>query len=147
MPTFVAFHPWTTLRGYCELLDTIAALDLVDHVAPIQLAIRLLIPSGSRLLELDDDAAVRRRVRPADADLPLDASRPARRRAAGGGARRSSAARLASDRREVFEAISALAHERAGLPRAAARRRTRLAPTVPYLTSRGIAARSRIRSS
>src|SRR5262249_51798400 len=54
VPTFVAFHPWLTLAGYCDLLDTIEALDLVDHVAPIQLAIRLLIPQGSKLLELAD---------------------------------------------------------------------------------------------
>jgi hypothetical protein len=50
----VAFTPWTTLHGYCELLHAIERLDLVEHVAPIQLAIRLLIPEGSRLLELDD---------------------------------------------------------------------------------------------
>jgi len=37
-----------------DLLDTIDAHGLVDHVAPIQLAIRLLIPRGSRLLELDE---------------------------------------------------------------------------------------------
>src|SRR4030095_9574231 len=35
VPTFVAFHPWLTLDGYCDLLETIEALDLVDHVAPI----------------------------------------------------------------------------------------------------------------
>lgn len=52
-PTFVAFHPWTSLDSYRDLLDTIARLDLVEHVAPIQLAIRLLVPEGSRLLELD----------------------------------------------------------------------------------------------
>jgi radical SAM superfamily enzyme YgiQ (UPF0313 family) len=51
-PTFVTFTPWTTLDGYVDLLATIADLDLIDHVAPIQYAIRLLIPSGSRLLEL-----------------------------------------------------------------------------------------------
>ena len=51
-PTFVAFTPWTTLRGYADLLDTIEELQLVDHVAPVQWAIRLLIPSASRLLEL-----------------------------------------------------------------------------------------------
>ncbi len=51
-PTFVAFTPWTTLGGYCELLRNIAELDLIEHVAPIQLAIRLLIPAGSRLLDL-----------------------------------------------------------------------------------------------
>ena len=54
VPTFVAFHPWLTLTSYCDLLDTIDALDLVDHVSPIQLAIRLLVPQGSRLLELDE---------------------------------------------------------------------------------------------
>src|SRR2546421_2070073 len=47
IPTFVAFHPWLTPESYCDLLDTIAGLDLVDHVAPIQLAIRLLLPEGS----------------------------------------------------------------------------------------------------
>ena len=57
MPTFVAFHPWLTLDGYCDLLECLQDLDLVDHVAPIQLAIRLLIPRGSRLLELDGGAA------------------------------------------------------------------------------------------
>src|SRR5213076_1354725 len=33
VPTFVAFHPWLTLDGYCELLETIVELELVDHVA------------------------------------------------------------------------------------------------------------------
>ncbi len=33
-------------------------LDLVEHVAPVQLALRLLIPRGSRLLELADVQAV-----------------------------------------------------------------------------------------
>jgi hypothetical protein len=55
-PTFVTFTPWTSLAGYVDLLDLIHELDLVDHVAPIQYAIRLLIPEGSKLLEL---AAVR----------------------------------------------------------------------------------------
>jgi len=50
VPTFVAFHPWLTLDAYCDLLDTLNDLDLVDHVAPIQLAIRLLLPEGSPLL-------------------------------------------------------------------------------------------------
>ncbi|MBI3667462.1 MAG: radical SAM protein, partial [Acidobacteria bacterium] len=51
-PTFVPFTPWITLEGYRELLALLAELDLVPNVAPIQLAIRLLIPAGSRLLEL-----------------------------------------------------------------------------------------------
>jgi len=53
-PTFVAFTPWTTLESYCDLLGTIRARELIENVPPIQLAIRLLIPAGSRLLELPD---------------------------------------------------------------------------------------------
>lgn len=51
-PTFVAFNPWITLEGYLDLLWLIAELDLVDHVAPIQYAIRLLITAQSPLLDL-----------------------------------------------------------------------------------------------
>ena len=53
-PTFVAFTPWTTLEGYRDLLETVARLDLVEHVAPVQWGLRLLITQGSRLLELED---------------------------------------------------------------------------------------------
>jgi hypothetical protein len=53
-PTFVPFTPWTTLAGYANLLTTIADLDLIDHVAPVQLAIRLLVTQGSGLLGLPD---------------------------------------------------------------------------------------------
>jgi radical SAM superfamily enzyme YgiQ (UPF0313 family) len=53
-PTFVPFTPWTTLEGYADLLRVLAENDLAESVAPIQLAIRLLIPAGSRLLELED---------------------------------------------------------------------------------------------
>ncbi|MGB9242931.1 MAG: CUAEP/CCAEP-tail radical SAM protein [Candidatus Acidiferrales bacterium] len=53
-PTFVPFTPWTTLEGYCGLLEVLCEEELVENVAPIQLAIRLLIPAGSRLLELDE---------------------------------------------------------------------------------------------
>lgn len=52
--TFVAFTPWTSRSVYANLLRDIAELDLIDCVAPIQYAIRLLIPSGSRLLELPE---------------------------------------------------------------------------------------------
>ena len=54
VPTFVAFTPWTSRENYLDLLRTIRELDLMEAVAPIQLAIRLLIPAGSRLLELSD---------------------------------------------------------------------------------------------
>ena len=53
-PTFVPFTPWTTLEGYCELLEVLREQELAENMAPIQLAIRLLIPAGSRLLELDE---------------------------------------------------------------------------------------------
>jgi hypothetical protein len=57
-PTFIPFTPWTTRAGYCELLDCVAELGLVDNIAPVQLALRLLITSGSRLLELEDVRAI-----------------------------------------------------------------------------------------
>jgi radical SAM superfamily enzyme YgiQ (UPF0313 family) len=51
-PTFVTFNPWISLQGYHDLLEAFLQLDLVGSVSPIQYAIRLLIPRGSRLLEL-----------------------------------------------------------------------------------------------
>jgi len=53
-PTFVTFTPWTTVKGYLDLLTVLLELDLVDNVAPIQYAIRLLIPAGSKLLDLPE---------------------------------------------------------------------------------------------
>ena len=53
-PTFIAFTPWTTASVYLEMLSVIKELNLINSVAPIQYAIRLLIPAGSRLLELPD---------------------------------------------------------------------------------------------
>ena len=53
-PTFIPFTPWTTRESYREFLRTLVALDLATQVAPIQTAIRLLIPEGSLLLELPE---------------------------------------------------------------------------------------------
>lgn len=53
-PTFVAFTPWTSLDNYIELLTVLATQDLSAHVAPIQLAMRLLLPAGSKLLDLSE---------------------------------------------------------------------------------------------
>jgi radical SAM family protein len=131
VPTFVAFHPWISLGDYCDLVDTIAELQLVDHVAPIQLAIRLLVPDGSRLLELGD---LRRRLSAFDpvtlaypwshADPRVDELHRDVTSLVG--------TRLASDRRVLFDEIRALAHERAGrlppLPTSAGG-----ATPVPYL--------------
>lgn len=64
-PTFVPLTPWTTMEGYLDLLDVIQAEQLIENVAPIQLGIRLLIPQGSRLLELEE---VQSMVGPFDAE-------------------------------------------------------------------------------
>ncbi|HWZ28592.1 MAG TPA: CUAEP/CCAEP-tail radical SAM protein [Gemmatimonadales bacterium] len=50
-PSLVAFTPWTTLDDYVELVEFVADHGLTRHIDPIQLAIRLLIPPGSGLLE------------------------------------------------------------------------------------------------
>lgn len=63
-PTFVTFTPWTTAGGYVELLKRLAELQLVPNVSPIQYGIRLLIPAGSRLLDLPETQAV---IEPFDA--------------------------------------------------------------------------------
>lgn len=49
-PTFIPFTPWTTREGYRDLLGLLLELKLVDSVSPIQLALRLLVPPGSKLL-------------------------------------------------------------------------------------------------
>jgi radical SAM superfamily enzyme YgiQ (UPF0313 family) len=53
-PTFVAFTPWTSLAGYRDLLSLVAEQGLIDNLPPVQLAVRLLIPAGSRLLDLPE---------------------------------------------------------------------------------------------
>jgi radical SAM superfamily enzyme YgiQ (UPF0313 family) len=62
-PTFIPFTPWTTRESYVRFLRDLADLQVVEQVAPIQLAIRLLIPEGSLLMELPE---VRARVEPFD---------------------------------------------------------------------------------
>ncbi|HEV3057279.1 MAG TPA: CUAEP/CCAEP-tail radical SAM protein [Vicinamibacterales bacterium] len=131
VPTFVTFHPWLTIEGYCDLLDTVARLGLVEHVAPIQLAIRLLVPEGSRLLTVpemrrylgtfDPSTLTHRWVHP---DPRVDLLHRDVSAIAG--------ARVTADRRLVFAEVSELAHERAGLAMIdthPARDRS----TVPYL--------------
>lgn len=62
-PTLLPFTPWTTMDGFQDLLRTVHELDLVEHVAAIQWSLRLLIPAGSRLLELEE---IRQLVGPFD---------------------------------------------------------------------------------
>lgn len=49
-PTFIAFHPWMTRERYVEFLDFLEEHDLVDALPSVQLALRLLVPAGSKLL-------------------------------------------------------------------------------------------------
>jgi radical SAM superfamily enzyme YgiQ (UPF0313 family) len=105
-PTFVAFTPWTTLESHRELLATVAELDLVEHVAPVQWGLRLLITQGSRLLELED---VRARIGGFDpvtltypwrhADPEVDALQTAITHVVG--------VQLTRSRRELFAAVCA----------------------------------------
>ena len=115
VPTFVPFTPWTTLTGYVELLDLLKALDLVEHVAPIQLAIRLLVTSGSPLLELPEILDAVTPFDPASLtwpwrhpDVRVDALQAAVMQLVGAAADRA--------RPEIFSAISALARAHASLP-------------------------------
>ena len=65
-PTFVTFTPWTTIDGFIRFLETIVRLDLVQNISPAQYAIRLLVPAGSKLLELPEMTEL---VGPFDANL------------------------------------------------------------------------------
>ncbi len=130
-PTFVAFTPWTTVEGYLDLLGEIRRLDLVAHVPSIQLAIRLLVPSGSLLLE---DEEVSARLGPFDeAALVYPWRHPDPRvDALQAEVERFVAARARLARTEVFDGVWRLAHQhagRVGLDEAAVRQRVE----VPYL--------------
>lgn len=136
-PTFVAFTPWTTLESYCELLSGLRQLDLIDYIAPIQLGIRLLIPSRSRLLELAEIAG---RVGPFDetalaypwrnSDPRVDELCTRVQGVIHEGCKRKEA------RRQIFEHVAAIAFETAGLQpldtQESANRLDRAA--IPYLT-------------
>jgi len=50
-PSLLPFSPWETLESYLELLDFFAQGHLIEHIDPVHLSIRLLIPPGSALLE------------------------------------------------------------------------------------------------
>jgi radical SAM superfamily enzyme YgiQ (UPF0313 family) len=138
-PTFVAFTPWTTLEGYCELLETIRAENLVENVAPIQLTIRLLVPAGSRLLELQE---VQETVEPFDEEKLFYPWRHANPRVDALGERLQEIVhggeKKKAPRARIFERIEEVAHEAVGGSGANAAR-YRAMPvlparaTIPYL--------------
>jgi radical SAM superfamily enzyme YgiQ (UPF0313 family) len=135
LPTFVPFTPWTTLEGYTDLLDVIARENLCENVSPIQLAIRLLIPAGSRLLDLPD---VRSLVGPFDSAALVfpwkheDARVDALARAISDLVQRGDSLKLS--RTEIFSHIRRAAHRAAGIaePREVSSPGTKPAP-VPFL--------------
>jgi hypothetical protein len=53
-PSFLPFTPWTTAADVVDLLEFVAAHDLIDNVDPVQYTIRLLLPEGSLLLDHPD---------------------------------------------------------------------------------------------
>ncbi|MHB1511010.1 MAG: radical SAM protein [Acidimicrobiales bacterium] len=53
-PSWLPFTPWTTLGSFAALLEFVAEHDLVLSTDPVQYSIRLLLPSGSLLLEQMD---------------------------------------------------------------------------------------------
>ena len=134
-PTFVPFTPWITVEGYIDLLHVLQDQALIENIAPIQLGIRLLIPEGSRMLELDD---VRRMVGPFDpqslaypwknADPRLDALSETVQEIA------AAAERQRESRPETFEYIWKGAHAAAGLAAPTIASPSRTEPTVPYLS-------------
>ena len=134
-PTFVPFTQWTTMQSYLDLLGVIRAESLMENVAPIQLGIRLLIPEGSRLLELDE---VRRNIGPFDpeslfypwkhADHRVDALSEAVQAIAAEGDRRK------ESRSMVFERIWKAAHAAAGLDVPILRASQEPAAAIPFLS-------------
>jgi hypothetical protein len=130
-PTFVAFTPWTTLESYCELLRAIDRLELADSVAPIQLAIRLLVTEGSRLLELPEMRALCGRFDIRSLTYPWRHPDP-RGDALQERIATAVGVRVNAPRRDVFAHVWRLAHDAAGgaLPEM---RDVRPRTSVPYL--------------
>ena len=56
-PSFLPFTPWTRPEDVLDILDFVAAHDMVANVDPVQYAIRLLLPEGSLLAGHADIAA------------------------------------------------------------------------------------------
>lgn len=114
-PTFVPFTPWDTLDDYAALIDFIDREALHDQVEPIQLAIRLLVPPGSLLLESPE---MRPHLRQLDAenltwrwqhpDPAMDRLQEAVASAAHDGVR------TGEDNRQTFRRIAGLAATAAG---------------------------------
>ena len=133
-PTWVAFHPWTTLAAYLDLLQSLVDLQLVQAVPPVQLSIRLLVPAGSKLLELPGFGDL---IGPFDAKL---LGYPWRNPDARVDALQAEiqnyvmqAEQANTPRQEVFAAIWRMAHAALGLPAPALDGRE-LGTAVPHMS-------------
>lgn len=134
-PTFLPFTPWTSPESYIELLKVLRENGLVENVAPIQLAIRLLIPAGSRLLELSE---VRALVAPFDesamvypwkhSDPRVDALSQELQQIVHAGEK------LNQSRSRIFERIEMAARRVAGAPALPKQPPMISRATIPYLT-------------
>jgi radical SAM superfamily enzyme YgiQ (UPF0313 family) len=131
-PTFVPFTPWTTLDGYIDLLEAIEALDLVEQVAPIQLAIRLLITAGSPLLEVAEIATRAGAFNAASLTWPWR-HEDARVDALHAEVSRLVGVSINGSRAAAFEAVSEVARIAAGRGARVSSRPARHRATVPYL--------------
>jgi radical SAM superfamily enzyme YgiQ (UPF0313 family) len=133
-PTFVPFSPWTSVDNYVDLLRVLYDEQLMENVAPIQLGIRLLIPEGSRMLELEE---IRKVIGPFDAqslvypwrhcDSRVDALSETVQEIA------AAADRDKLSRSAAFERIWIAAHRAAGIE-APALLSTQTARAVPFLS-------------
>lgn len=135
-PTFVAFTPWTTLETYCGFIAGLQQLGLADYVAPVQLGIRLLIPAGSRLLELPEIGQTIGRfdenilVYPwSNADPRVDELCAEVQSLVHEGGKRK------ATRRQIFERVAATAYATAGIVPPAVTDEDRIdRAAIPYLT-------------
>lgn len=50
-PSWLPFTPWSTMADICDIVDFVAAHDLIASVDPVHYSIRLLVPRGSLLLD------------------------------------------------------------------------------------------------
>ena len=134
-PTFLPFTPWTSLESYLDLLEVLRENGLVENVAPIQLAIRLLIPARSRLLELSE---VRALVAPFDesamvypwkhSEARVDMLSQELQQIVHAGEK------LNQSRSRIFERIETAARRAAGAPALPKQPPMISRATIPYLT-------------
>jgi len=116
-PSFMPFTPWTTPRDVLDIIDFVAAHDLMANVDPVQYTIRLLVPEGSLLLERDDLREHLGPYEPERLSYPWRSADPAADRLQGrlsALVQQSAAAQEATAR--TFARIRAAAREAAGEP-------------------------------